>query len=286
MFLCALLTSVSSWLGFEFVSIFLWADVDLVTRVGIGMPVGIVFLGWVFYILNLVFSFSMQIGILILGLFAAIALLLHFLVKRGDGVPRLSLEVLTFSVFIPTAFLCWLIFISILFRGATVRGAVYGDLPFHLNLITSWVHGCNKERAFLFDNVSPFFAGEPLAYPVIVDFVSSIMVGCFGTELQWALVIPSFPFAFSLFSVLSRIVLHMSGQRFALWIAPWLFLFMGGNGWTHTFNWGVLTDLLADMVHNWGLRRFEYWFHPVLHVLLPQRLSLFRCRSVGRTFCC
>jgi hypothetical protein len=135
--------------------------------------------------------------------------------------------------------------------------------------------GLIKQRASLFDNVSPFFAGEPLAYPVIVDFVSSIMAGCFGTELQWAIVIPSFPFAFSLFSVLSRIVVQFSGRPFALWVAPWLFLFMGGNGWMHTFDAEVFADWNADMVHSWGRERYEYWFHPILHVLLPQRLSLF-----------
>jgi hypothetical protein len=275
MLLCGLLTSASCWLGYELVSLFVWSDIDVVTRVGIGMPVGIVFLGWVFYVLNLVLPFSMQLGLVILTFFTVAATLLHFLVTHRSSVRPLSLLYLIVSVFAPTVFLCWLMLISILFQGNIVRGAVYADLPFHLNLITSWVHGCNQQRKSLFGNVSPFFAGEPLAYPVIVNFISSIMVGCFGTELQWAIVIPSFPFAFSLFSVLSRIVFHFSGRPLAICVAPFLFLFIGGNGWTHTFDMDVLRDMNSDMVHHWGRARYEYWFHPVLHVLLPQRLSLF-----------
>jgi hypothetical protein len=166
-------------------------------------------------------------------------------------------------------------YISILYDGTITRGAVYGDLPFHLNIITSYVYGCNQRRSSLFDNLSPFFSNEPLAYPILPDFISSVMLGCFDTPLQYSVLIPSLPFAYALFSVLSRIVFLFSGKSFAVVAAPWLFLFLGGLGFTVGLEPEVASDFNADLVHIWGRDRYGYWFHPILHVLLPQRLSLF-----------
>jgi hypothetical protein len=272
---CFLLTSSACWLGVELVSLFVYSDVDFFTRLGIGMPCGVVLMGWVFYFFNLYFEFSRIFGFTVMIVFAVVALILHVFVKRIGIPPKIPLLNLLLSVFVPTLFLCWFIFISMLYDNAIVRGAVYGDLPFHLNLITSFVYGCNKNRPTLFGNLSPFFANEPLAYPIIPDFISALMVGCFDTSLRWSLVIPSFPFVYSLFAVLARIVALFSKNLIAVLIAPWLFLFVGGLGFTTTFNFSVLRDLNADMVHSWGNQRYEYWFHPILHVLLPQRLSLF-----------
>jgi hypothetical protein len=275
MFLCTLLIGSSCWLGFELVSLLICADIDVYTRVGIGMPCGVILMGWVLYIVNLHFAFSMTLGLVTLSVFVFVSFLLRFLVKRPVSVPPVALGRLVLFVLLPTIFLCWIIVISILYNGTIVRGAVYGDLPFHLNLINACVHGCNKRRSSLFGNLSPFFAGEPLAYPVIVDFVSAIMIGCFDTPLQWAIVIPSLPFTYSLFSVLHYIVQSFSRRPVSVALAPWLFLFLGGLGWTHTFDSAVTSDPTADLVHFWGHQKYEYWFHPILHVLLPQRLSLF-----------
>jgi hypothetical protein len=272
---CLALTSSACWFGFEFASLFVYAHIDPFTRLGIGMPWGVVVMGWIFYVLNLYFEFSEIFGVTVMLLLALIALALRLIFKRTGHSRRLPTLLLSFSVFVPTAFLCFVMFYSILFGEVITRGAVYGDLPFHLNIITSFVYGCNKNRESLFGNLSPFFANEPLAYPVIPDYLSSIMIGCFGTSIRWSLLIPSFPFAYSLFAMLSRLVTLFTRRETALLFAPWVFLFMGGLGFTCTFNRAVLIDANADMVHSWGLQRYEYWFHPILHVLLPQRLSLF-----------
>jgi hypothetical protein len=272
---CSLLTASSCWLGFEFSSIFISAEIDIFTRIGIGIPCGIIILSWTFYLLNLYFPFTQTLGFSILFSFSLLSLLFRLLIPRSAIARPFRIPFLLFSVFLPTFFVSFLAYISILYHGDLVRGAVWADLPFHLNLISSFVYGCNSQRTSLFDNLSPFYANERLAYPVLPDFSASLMIGCFETPLQWAILIPSLPFIYSIFICLSRIAAIFSHKSVSVYLVPWLFLCLGGMGWSHIFNQELFNDMNVDMIHNWGNERTEYWFHPLFHYLFPQRLSLF-----------
>ncbi len=57
-----------------------------------------------------------------------------------------------------------------------VAGSVYADLPFHLNLLSSFVYGCNQQATAFSSLLSPFYSGEHLAYPYIPDFYSAALV--------------------------------------------------------------------------------------------------------------
>ena len=273
---CAVLVGVSCWLGFELVSLLVGKWFDPVVVLGFGMPIGIVMMGWMFFIANLYWEFSVKMGLVGIGILVGIALCLRYL-NRLKRKRKLQIDVFGFGacVVLPFLFLSYWVFTSILYKGDQVRHSVFGDLPFHLNIISSFVYGCNKKRKTLFDVVSPFFSDEPLAYPLLVDFISSIMVGCFGTSMQYSLVIPSFPFVFSLFASLNRIASTLTSEKIPQALAPWLFLLNGGIGFSATFDWKVIMDARADLVHGWGHDRFYFWFHIVHHILLPQRLSLF-----------
>jgi hypothetical protein len=88
-------------------------------------------------------------------------------------------------------------------------------------------------------------------------------------------VLPSFVAGFSLFVVLARLVHEFAADPSACCYAPVLFLLSGGLGFVHYFDPTVRSNILVDFVHNWGNDHYEYWFQSVVHILMPQRASLF-----------
>ncbi|OHT01619.1 hypothetical protein TRFO_07535 [Tritrichomonas foetus] len=270
-----LLVFSSCLFGFEFCSIFVKNTIDLYTRLGIGFPFGIIITSWIFYITNLYFPFSCIHGIIVILLLLLFSLVAHSIHRKIREPRKFSIEDLFLTILFPSLFLMLTMFMSFLFDGKITRGAVYGDLPFHLNIISSFVYGCNSQRTSLFDTVSPFFANEKLAYPLMPDFFSSILIGCFNSSLQTSILLPSLPIAFSVFATFGKIIFLVSGYRFSSVVAPWIFIFMGGLGFTQLFNKEIYNEYNVDFVHNWGKNRYEYWFQTLIHFLLPQRLSLF-----------
>jgi hypothetical protein len=90
---------------------------------------------------------------------------------------------------------------------------------------------CNCDRTSLYDLISPFYSDLPLAYPVIRNFPSALMMWMFGTDYHRAPSIPSLFFAFSLFANFAAIVRRVpQGNTFAILMALWLWIFMGGWG--------------------------------------------------------
>ena len=76
---CAVLVGVSCWLGFELVSLLVGKWFDPVVVLGFGMPIGIVMMGWMFFIANLYWEFSVKMGLVGIGILVAIALCLRYL---------------------------------------------------------------------------------------------------------------------------------------------------------------------------------------------------------------
>jgi hypothetical protein len=137
------------------------------------------------------------------------------------------------------------------------------------------LYGCNRDRRSLYDMTSPFYSGLPLAYPVIPNFISALMIGMFGSDYHCALYFPSLFFAFSLFANLASITRKFTRDNwFAVLLAPWLWVFMGGRG----FLWWFIPEMRRqrpDFVHHWGGDEYNFWFQNTAHVMLPQRSSLF-----------
>ncbi|EAY08542.1 hypothetical protein TVAG_487690 [Trichomonas vaginalis G3] len=154
-------------------------------------------------------------------------------------------------------------------------GAAYGDFPFHMNLITSFVYGCNKHRKNLLDILSPFYAHENLAYPFIPNFYSAVLISCYDATIHDSAAIPSIIYIFSIFIILSNITFRLSKSEAACCVAPYLFIFTGGLGFTQYFYREIRKEWNIDFVHYWGKGREEFWFQTIVHILLPQRASLF-----------
>eukprot|EP00299_Pterocystis_sp_00344_P014687 c7290_g1_i2.p1 GENE.c7290_g1_i2~~c7290_g1_i2.p1 ORF type:complete len:717 (+),score=121.33 c7290_g1_i2:350-2500(+) len=160
-------------------------------------------------------------------------------------------------------------------------GSVYADLPFHLNLATSFIYGCNKDATITSSLLSLFFAGEALAYPFMPDFYVGALTAA-GFSLRYALVVPGSILLTAMFALLYHFTYRFTQSSLCGLLSIPLTLFAGGIGgyyyiqkqpdwWT----WSVLTSTEfthgPDHVLYWVDRRSAFWFSLPAHILFPQR---------------
>lgn len=100
----------------------------------------------------------------------------------------------------------------------------FGDLPFHLSVITGFSFGNN------FPPQDPTFAGVRFTYPFITDFVSAIFVRC-GASLRQSMFIENFVVALSFVGLLHAWASALLRDKLAAVITPVLVLLNGGFGW-------------------------------------------------------
>ena len=276
LFLAALAFVVAGcFFGFELFSFLTIQHVDVFTRLAIGSLFGIIVSAWVCFITNLWFPLTLLYGTVHGLILLLIGVVIHFRLRHKRSSLKIAPGVLAGAVGCPFVLLAVLFHFGFLYKGRITRGACYGDLPFHLNLISSFAYGCNSNRTSLFDVISPFFAGEVLAYPFIPNFYSAVLLSCFSLDYHDAITVPSYVAAFSMLAVLCAIVKYFTESDAACVIAPWLFLLSGGLGFLGWFDPKIRNEFYVDFVHNWGGGRHEYWFQTVIHILMPQRASLF-----------
>jgi len=147
----------------------------------------------------------------------------------------------------------------------------FGDLPFHISVITSFAFGNN------FQPEDPTYAGVRFTYPFLTDFISAIFVRC-GADLRQAMFLENFPVALAFVGLLHRWALVMFRDRLAAIITPLLVILNGGFGWVflsrraneHLGNFaGFVQSLppsftvIPDTTWRWG--------NAVSTLLIPQR---------------
>ena len=147
----------------------------------------------------------------------------------------------------------------------------FGDLPFHLSVITSFAYGNN------FPPEDPTYAGVRFTYPFLSDFASAIFVRC-GASLRDSTFIVSYMLAIAFVGLVHRWALVLLRDRLAAILTPLIVILNGGLGWTLLFEkawndpqglWGVLVSLppsftvIPDSVWRWG--------NSVSTLLVPQR---------------
>jgi hypothetical protein len=147
----------------------------------------------------------------------------------------------------------------------------FGDLPFHLSVITGFAYGNN------FPPEDPTYAGVSFTYPFLTDFVSAIFLRC-GADLRQSIFIENFILAVSLVGLLHRWTFEMVRDRLAALLTPVLVLLSGGLGWVllwepaKQFNKG-LSAMLATIptsltiIPNTSWR----WGNAISTLLVPQR---------------
>src|SRR6266853_2044361 len=149
----------------------------------------------------------------------------------------------------------------------------YGDLPFHLSVITRFAFGQN------FPPEDPTFAGARFTYPFITDLVSAMFVRA-GASLRNSLFIENYFVGVALVGVLHRFGQKLLRNRTAAILTPVLIILNGGLGWTMLFSDVNKTDggvfqLLRHIPHSYtilpevadGWR----WGNAVTSLLVPQR---------------
>lgn len=105
----------------------------------------------------------------------------------------------------------------------------FGDLPFHLSVITGFAYGHN------FPPEDPTYAGIRFTYPFLSDFVSAIFVQS-GSDLRQSMFIENLVLAVSFVGLMHRWALVMLRDKFAAIITPVLVLLNGGFGWVLLFS--------------------------------------------------
>lgn len=147
----------------------------------------------------------------------------------------------------------------------------FGDLPFHLSVITSFAYGNN------FPPEDPTYAGVNFTYPFLSDFASAIFVRC-GASLRDATFIVSFMLALAFVGLVHRWALVMLRDKLAAIVTPLIVLLNGGFGWYLLFQkagtdegglWGALVNLqpsftvIPESTWRWG--------NAISALLVPQR---------------
>ena len=147
----------------------------------------------------------------------------------------------------------------------------FGDLPFHLSVITGFAYGNN------FPPEDPTYAGVRFTYPFLSDFASAMFVRT-GSDLRESMFIENFILAISFVGLLHRWALVMLRDRLAAIITPLLVLLNGGFGWLLLFSkansddnglLGVFSNLppsftvIPETTWRWG--------NAISALLIPQR---------------
>jgi hypothetical protein len=185
--------------------------------------------------------------------------------------------VIYFLFYAAVAIVMWLVFSRALLDkpDGIATGVLnnYGDLPFHISVITRFAFGQN------FPPEDPTFAGVRFTYPFITDFISAMFVRA-GASLRDSLFIENYILGVALVGVLHRFGQQLLRNRIAALLTPVLVILNGGFGWAMFFSevnqseggvFGVLRHIshsytiLPEVAQGWR------WGNAVTSLLVPQR---------------
>src|SRR5437764_1661534 len=184
---------------------------------------------------------------------------------------------LYFLFYATVAIVMWLVFArALLDKPEGIYTGVlnnYGDLPFHLSVITRFAFGQN------FPPEDPTFAGVRFTYPFITDFISAIFVRA-GASLRDSLFIENFIVGVALVGVLHRFVQVLLRHRTAAILTPVLVILNGGFGWMMLWHDvkkidGAVFQVLRHIPHSYtilpNVEEGWRWGNAVTSLLATQR---------------
>ena len=182
-----------------------------------------------------------------------------------------------FVFYAAVAIVMWLVFSRAMFEKpeGIYTGVLnnYGDLPFHLSVITRFAFGQN------FPPEDPTFAGARFTYPFITDFASAMFVRA-GASLRDSLFIENYIVGVALVGVLHRFGQKLLRNRTAAILTPFLVILNGGLGWAMLFSDVNKTDggvfqVLRNIPHSYTIlpevAEGWRWGNAVTSLLVPQR---------------
>lgn len=267
-------------------------DAPLASRVCSGICIGFALLG----LAGLIFASILGLNELSIGLTALVMATPLLLLAAGRYRAALNADLdrsiqaisratsapdrwaIIYFLFYAAVLICmWLIFSRALIEkpDGLYTGVLnnYGDLPFHISVITRFVYGQN------FPPEDPTFAGARFTYPFLTDFISAIFVRC-GASLRDSLFLENWTVGVALVGVLHRFAQQLVRNRIAALVTPLLVILNGGFGWAMLFSdvnksdGGVL-DVLKHIPHSYTIlpdvAQGWRWGNAVTSLLVPQR---------------
>jgi hypothetical protein len=150
-----------------------------------------------------------------------------------------------------------------------------GDLPFHLQVISSFVYGHNIPVE------DPTYAGVRFTYPILADFLTA-MLAPGGGSFAAAMWLQGMVLTLALIGLMHHWTRALTGSRLAALLAPLLVIFSGGLGWWTLMqdlrnSDGGLITLLGRLPRDYSITNgtiFE-WGNSVTTLLLPERSFVF-----------
>jgi len=182
-----------------------------------------------------------------------------------------------FLFYAGVAIVMWLIFArAILEKPDGIYTGVlnnYGDLPFHLSVITRFAFGQN------FPPEDPTYAGARFTYPFLTDFVSAMFVRA-GASLRNSMFVENYIVGVALVGVLHRFGQKLLRNRTAAILTPVLVILNGGFGWAMLLRDanradGGIFEVLKHIQHSYTIlpepAAAWRWGNAVTTLLVPQR---------------
>lgn len=147
----------------------------------------------------------------------------------------------------------------------------FGDLPFHLSVISSFVYGNN------FPPEDPTYAGVRFTYPFLTDFISAVFVRC-GASLRQSMFIENLLVAVALVGLIHRWAWELLKDRLAAYLTPLIVFLSGGLGWVMLWtraqkNQEGLMGIIADLPPSLTVipETTWRWGNAISTLLIPQR---------------
>jgi hypothetical protein len=283
---------------------------DLATRVAEGAPLGLVGLGLV----GLVWSTLLRLDAVAVVISSTLLMVVACVLGGSRAWRKLRSElgvawggtrsgssshgkqwIGLALAFAAMSLVLWQVFDRAMFfnGGAMCTGVSnnYGDLPFHLAVITRFAYGGNMPPE------DPVYSGTRFTYPYLADFVASMLVRS-GASLRGAILLESLVLGLSLLWLLVKWSLELTGDRAAALITPVLVLLGGGWGFTQIFGearqterglisliWRPIHDytMLSHGEKGWG-DSLTYLFVTQRSMLLGVPLAIIIFRQFWRAF--
>jgi len=268
----ALQLLISLWFGYALVSYLVKNRFNHLIRIAAGIPIGFFFFSWLVFIFSFKRVLTEKISYIPMFLTIVLSTYLTKKVREMHLSPYVKLGLVEFTTLVSFGFFfVLLMYKSMLYKGRESKGAGYGDIPFHLNIVSGFSNGCNIKRDSFFKVDTVFYAGEKLAYPYMTNYLTAVYMATGNATMRAALLWPSSFMILSLLFGIYYLGYEFHQSHFSCLLSLFFFCNLGGLGWIMLFYPGKGT---TDMIHNWGNDQYEYWFHPIMHVLIPQRASL------------
>ncbi|MGQ9624395.1 MAG: hypothetical protein ACUVT9_03380 [Candidatus Bathycorpusculaceae bacterium] len=153
---------------------------------------------------------------------------------------------------------------------------VHGDYGFHISVIGSFAYRDNFPPQY------PIMINASMNYPVLVDFLSSILIKT-GFDLKSSIIVPNVLFQTAIIYLVASLAYRLVKRRYAGALAAVLFFFAGNMGIVYAVrdavNYGDLIKWMANLPTDYSgssispLPEMRFG-NPVAVMLMPQRASM------------